>query len=370
MEDGLIWRICSPLEGHAASEITRDTIASNRIRWDAILHRLHRTGLGPLFLRKAKRLGLDGHVPPYIAKSIAKERLSNMVWNTVLTTGYLEAIESLRDANIEVIALKGPFLSLLLYEDPSIRRSCDIDLLILEQNWQPAVESLARLGYAPPSGTAGDERLRSWRGEVTYTRRAVGNQDYEISIELHTSVVARTGWYDRVRRSQFTLFDHIVDIASSDRAVPYLSPPALLLHLVLHTSLHDVYHNWRGLIDVSQLTHVMNVEWGTFLGLVECFEVQYPTYVTLHLAKHLCGAQVPPEVLRSLRPPRWLEMTLMKTAHIGMYNEGGTALLALVAFSVLAPDTWGKRWLIASELVKRYCSREILSHSLKFGVNG
>ena len=77
----------------------------------------------------------------------------------------LDCIRVLEEAGIPVVPLKGPWLSDLLYDDPAIRHSVDIDILVDWDNFAAAIALFERRGFRvhgsrPPFG---DWRIDPWR---------------------------------------------------------------------------------------------------------------------------------------------------------------------------------------------------------------
>lgn len=68
-------------------------------------------------------------------------------------------LENLESAGVPALALKGTWLARLLYGDPSLRRSTDIDVLVRPGQLGEAVEAARALGYGPPAGGGPRGRL-------------------------------------------------------------------------------------------------------------------------------------------------------------------------------------------------------------------
>jgi hypothetical protein len=58
-----------------------------------------------------------------------------------------EIIEALEEEGVRVLVLRGPALAFSLYEDPAMRPSCDLDLLVLPEQVVQARTILESLGY-------------------------------------------------------------------------------------------------------------------------------------------------------------------------------------------------------------------------------
>ncbi len=94
-------------------------------------------------------------------------------------------IDVLGDAAIKAIILKGPLLSQSLYDDPAMRQSVDLDLLVEWEQFRAAREALRPLGYELISNEPpwDDWRIEPWRRlakDIT-----LFHPEREISLELH-----------------------------------------------------------------------------------------------------------------------------------------------------------------------------------------
>ncbi|MEL7217312.1 MAG: nucleotidyltransferase family protein, partial [Pseudomonadota bacterium] len=92
---------------------------------------------------------------------------------------------SLDECGIRAIVLKGPLLSQIIYDDPAMRQSADLDLLVDWDQFRSAREALSSHGYQlftnePPWD---DWRIEPWRRlakDIT-----LFHPEREISLELH-----------------------------------------------------------------------------------------------------------------------------------------------------------------------------------------
>ncbi|MFN8628255.1 MAG: nucleotidyltransferase family protein [Candidatus Binatia bacterium] len=69
-----------------------------------------------------------------------------------LRRALIEVLRAFADRGVRVACLKGPALAERLYEDPELRPSADIDLLIADADFRVAIEVLAGVGWRAEGG--------------------------------------------------------------------------------------------------------------------------------------------------------------------------------------------------------------------------
>lgn len=130
-----------------------------------------------------------------------------------------------QESEIPMLSFKGPLLSLELYGDPEMRNSCDLDILVAEENLERACICLQTLGYV--------RQYSVW--DTTPKRRVLrqkrGNQMHllfskaGIAVELHWRICYRfqmpfeTLW---ASRRCFSLLDQPVYTLGSQENLCYL----------------------------------------------------------------------------------------------------------------------------------------------------
>lgn len=86
----------------------------------------------------------------------------------------------LSDAGVNVLAFKGPVLSLRLYGDAATRISADLDLVVARRDYALARKTLLTAGFAPRNEHSAwrEEHLFRWLGQASFHRDGV-------DVELH-----------------------------------------------------------------------------------------------------------------------------------------------------------------------------------------
>ena len=156
-----------------------------------------------------------------------------------------QAVGALRSAGIEPILLKGHALAALLYDDPIVRPSTDIDLLVRRNEIDAACAALERLGGQLPSPETIAVQVETSYDLPVLLPSAGGKAGL---LELHWDLAPRglfaldlDAW--RARSVEFRL---------EGLAMTRFSPEDMLLHLALHMRKHR-YVGLRWLCDVAEL---------------------------------------------------------------------------------------------------------------------
>ncbi len=157
---------------------------------------------------------------------LKKDYLKNLLRNTQITQVYKEVYQLLSDQQIEVIPLKGIFLSQYIYSDASVRPMSDIDMLILDDKATIAFDLLVQYG--------GIVNSAEWAEHDQKTGHHLPGIAYKgVLIEIHTSLFP----LDVKENISNEVIQHN---SISYQQITTLSPMLNLCYLCLHA-----YHTMR-----------------------------------------------------------------------------------------------------------------------------
>jgi hypothetical protein len=211
-------------------------------------------------------------------------RMQGLLHALVLT----EILCCFNDAGIPLMVLKGPSLSLELYNDIGIRQSKDLDILVREQDVQRARACLAEMG---------------WVLEGTYSVLKTYQTEFLLRYDYHVG-------YSNPRRGCFLelhwkcFWDAPGQAARRwDRGNPSLwrghpiramHPNDMGTYLCNHGSRHLWFRaKWLG--DVARMLCQQSVDWNAVLHHARANEEERPILLTLQLLKEAYGLY-PPEL--------------------------------------------------------------------------
>lgn len=145
-----------------------------------------------------------------------------------------EVLAALESADVDVLLLKGPALTALLYEAGEQRGYSDIDLLVAPSTLDAAEQALTRLGYANADSTTGVDDIGGVVHAHTWTRTT---STASTMIDLHH-------WLSGAEAPPALAWDalrsHRRWIEVGGRRVAILDRAGQAVHLALHAAQHGV----------------------------------------------------------------------------------------------------------------------------------
>jgi hypothetical protein len=139
---------------------------------------LHDVALGPG--------AAPGRVPPAAGARLRHRRAAERLWHARLAAALDRGLRALDGAGVRALALKGPVLGERLYEDPAVRPSADLDLLVAPGALDRAIAELEALGYRAETGPSAAYARRHHHHLALHHPR-------EPAIELHFRACAGFG---------------------------------------------------------------------------------------------------------------------------------------------------------------------------------
>src|SRR5512140_1691228 len=214
-----------------------------------------------------------------------------------LESRMLSALETLSDAEIEPVLLKGAALALTVYGSFVARPMSDVDLLVPREDVMRAHDALTASGW-----TEGVENSPEFYEGHHHLQPLVDSQGTGTSLELHTSLFFEGHPFaltsDDIRRRAEKVVVH-------GRTVLVPSVHDQLLHLCLHFAWSHMMATgaWRAFRDLDALLRTERVDWKEFTTLARDARGGSACYWTFRLARTVAGISVPRWVEQALAPP-------------------------------------------------------------------
>jgi hypothetical protein len=209
----------------------------------------------------------------------------------------LRVLDSFQAADIPVLTLKGPALSQQLYDDPGVRSSIDLDLLVPPEALEAAASVLQQQGYRieSPMAWLGARGLAGRMSEVTFR----GNDG--VGVDLHWS--SAPGDFPCQIPDEH-LWSSVAFVSIAGRSVPVLAPECLLVYLCIHGTMH-CWTKLRWLCDVAMLlTGDRAMNWEQVQQLAIDSRARHAVHLGFHLAHTLLKAPLPASILAAVREDR------------------------------------------------------------------
>ncbi len=313
------------LDQWARDEIT--SLLAQPIDWDTLAELAALHGVVGLVRRNLVTLGVRASVPAESWQRI-QDAANQIAFDGVLHASQLaQVIGALGNAGISPVALKGVALADLLYDDPTVRPSTDLDVLVRPEELTGALDVLKTLGARTPPQPEIDFQRRHSYDLSCLLPPAAGKATL---VELHWHLAPR-GLVDLdldAWRASAQPFD--LDGVAALR----FAPEEQLLHLALHMRKHR-YVGLRWLADVAELLRRFHesLDWQYLVLTARQAGLQTLLYTAVSLAQEYLDAPCPNESLHALTPSatrrRLLQSVLTQDAlmtPVEMEDAGWTQL--------------------------------------------
>ena len=260
--------------------------------WRYVVDLAQAHGLMPLLYWNVRHVA--EFVPHEIMTALAASFTGNARKNMLLTAEMLRLLHIFEAAPVPVLALKGPVLAQMAYDDLTLRQFIDLDLLIHEADYLAADVLLRAEGYLPTYDLSPTQE--AWYVRHHYEREYV-HPATNISVDLHWALLPKgfsfasdptVAW----QKSEQVYFD--------TTPVPCLSPEATLLFL----SAHSAKHNWSSLGFLCDMAEVLRsqstLDWQWVAAHSHSLGSRQMLDLSLSLAHSLLDAPLPPDLARQL----------------------------------------------------------------------
>jgi hypothetical protein len=239
--------------------------------------------------------------------------------------GALVAIhDSLVEAGIEYVVLKGPSLAHCAYEDPSLRPFGDLDLLVRTTDWDAASEILGKAGFerAHPEAREGFH--------ASFGKALVHSRGDGVEVDLHRRLVVGP---HGLCADPGELFSGVQSFELGGRRLPRLADTWLFLHVCMHAALGTRAPLLLALRDVLEVARMDGVDWSLVEERANSWKLRAVVPYAVGAASDLLGAP-PPETCHRVavklspsgRERKWLEAYTTDRR-----GRGGTAVAAISA---------------------------------------
>ena len=221
------------------------------------------------------------------------------------------SLAALRQAEIDVLLLKGSGLAAGLFRSFTNRPMGDIDLLVHHDEALSARDVLLGAGWVWPHDPALD---RFYAGHQhlppLYDKMRAGP-----SLELHTELLM-TGNPFHIPAETLWAARRPVKVGAQESAAPH--PHHQLLHVCIHFAWANFLESsaWNALRDTHALAASGQIQWDAFVETVRAARAETCVYWTLYLARELTDAAIPADAMSALRPrmSSWRRTALERNA--------------------------------------------------------
>lgn len=264
------------------------------VNWDVFLQMVVAHGvIAPVYGCLADS-AIDG-VPSAALSALRRRYMANVLHGRQITRELNEVIGLLATAGVRALAVKGPVLSLLAYNEVSARQYTDLDLLVRRDDVRHAIDCLASGGYVSSAGCSSANIDRPGWFEIALTRPGA-----LAALDLHWRLIPP---YLPVTLDGEDLWRRAVSVNVEGCEIMTLAPEDQVLYLCAH----GAKHGWQTLGGVSDLARLMRasaLDWAAMWSRAQRVGARRMLLLGVLLAHDLFGTEVPERMLEAASSER------------------------------------------------------------------
>jgi hypothetical protein len=222
------------------------------------------------YLHDRHRLSHE-QIDAWLVENRSKEFLQEKIKQLEAVKKFLWVTDLIRKYEIPFVSLKGPLLSYRIYEDPTVRISKDIDLLLEVKFVEPVLEILLNNGYQLVYGSLWPQNMVQQELLVNaYHHLALYNKELNSNLELHWILMHQL---PMTRKKQTDLIAvNLEELNFANRKFTVLNKEFELLFLLIHGSRH-AWSRLKWLVDIKDYL-VKEIDMDRFEKLVVLFKAR------------------------------------------------------------------------------------------------
>ena len=261
-------------------------LAQQPIHWPHLLQIVHHHKVAPLVARHLNAFAADC-LPEGTATALRAANLENAHICLRRISHLVTLAQRFREAHIDLRVIKGIPLAMIAFQDPTLRESGDIDLLVAEKHILAAGDILRAEGYVrfEPKARLTPRRLLSYlahQKDFSYIHPTAGT-----IVDLHWRLF-RNRWLP-ANASLAQVGEQ--SLALGAESLPTLPTPQLLLYLCVHGAL-DGWLRLKWLADIYALLQVMTPQQLATTAAMAADQQALPQFsAALLLSQDLLGDQ-------------------------------------------------------------------------------
>ena len=274
-------------------------LAGTSIDWEYLFRLAQRHSVLPLIYRQLQMHASD-LVPKDRLVQFKQSYQENVARNLVLTSELMTLLRTFANAGIESVPFKGPALALIAYDDVSLRRFVDLDVIVKKEDVFRARDIILQAGYKTPKPLNEDQQLVLLRTQhcLQFSRengRMIFELHWNVASDLFASPVSATDFWRR-----------LIEIEMDGQLVKSFSADDLLFSLCVHGSRH-IWERLSWICDVAELIKRQQLNWATLMDRAIKTDCERMFYLGLFLAERLLGASLPAEVRAKFETDEYLQ---------------------------------------------------------------
>jgi len=163
---------------------------------------------------------------------------------------FLNVTDLLRHNGISFVPLKGPLLSYRIYQDPTVRFSHDIDLLVEVEMIEPVMKILFANGYGLSDGVIWPKKKIQQEMVIDSSHHlSFSNKELKLCVEVHW--VLMPGLPFPAKKQKAIIEENLLNADFAGRKFILLTKEFELLYLMIHGAKHG-WQRLKWLLDINE----------------------------------------------------------------------------------------------------------------------
>lgn len=312
--------------------------------WDALMQLAMRHKLVPLLYWHLSQLGASAAPDEFMAQARVR-CFAIAARNRRLADELLAVTRRLAEAGVPTLAFKGPALAAMVYHDPALRVSSDLDILVRRRDLALALGVLAAHGYRQVF-----RHSRLFEALARPFRHAANlvSADFQSQIDLHWKL--SQSYYAFALRGEL-IWRRLAPVRIGGELRQTLAPEALLIVLCMHGGRH-CWLRLAWLCDLAEFLRAYpQLDWPAVLTEAAALHSTRLLLLGLWLAHALLGADLPAVVHCAAADPAVAQLAEQVRAwlYAGVAEPPASEQ---ARFYLAARERWVDRALFVPELAR------------------
>lgn len=262
--------------------------------WNELADTAISLGVGPLVYHNLNNAGLKQLVPPGVFDRLQQCYYVTLRRSMLLYGVFQQAARALHAAGIQVVALKGIYLSEHLYSDIGLRQVSDIDLLVSAEEGEKSIEVLTNHGFRVTENPF-SSYLTPDTDFIHYPPMQKDGFSVEIHVRLHRP-------HPDYCIDTAAFIAHAIPVVISDVAVHTLSFYDQLIFICIHSEKHFTGSKiqFTCFADIANIltSYRDEIDWSMLIKECLTNKCEYVVMKHILLVHHFFEAPVPVFILQ------------------------------------------------------------------------
>jgi len=332
---------------HIDSAIAQEirSLLGGDIDWPYVTRIALQHKLGPLLYWNLNAICPDA-VPRPVLSHMRRQFYAILQQSQRLIDELLDLLELLRAHGVEAIPLKGPALTAAIYQNPALRLSSDLDILVHRRAVPQAVALLHARGYrqALKHGPAWETITLPFRHAHSFAN-AAGTLNVDLHWKLSQS-------YFACRLDAAQLWPQLAPVRLNGETIQSLGPEQLLLILCMHGARHT-WSRLAWICDVAELLLAYpRLPWPSLLRQAHDLRGSRMLLLALYLAHTLLGASLPEAIAARIEADPAVHTLAEQVTNRLFDQEHGWTEMQQALFYLHVREDWRDRLQYGPELLR------------------